>query len=84
MIKYHYNLWSSELTKLVSNAFLLKEYLLLTVYQVYVETGADIEGIKICWYDSRIGNKFLKASIGLEVGFKRYTKSGLFVYALWS
>ena len=30
------NLWSSELTKLVSNAFWLKEYLLLTVYQVYV------------------------------------------------
>ena len=81
------NLWSSELTKLVSKAFLAQRISSInSISSLCEETGADIEEVsKSVGMDSRIGNKFLNASIGFGGScFKRYTKPGLFIYALWS
>ena len=60
------NLWSSELTKLVSNAFLAQRISSInSISSLCEETGADIEEVsKSVGMDSRIGNKFLNASIG--------------------
>jgi len=60
------NLWSSELSKLVANAFLAQRISSINSISVLCEkTGADVKEIShAIGTDSRIGNKFLNASIG--------------------
>jgi UDPglucose 6-dehydrogenase len=60
------NLWSSELSKLVANAFLAQRISSVNSISALCEkTGADIvEVSKAIGMDSRIGSKFLNASIG--------------------
>ena len=60
------NLWSSELSKLVANAFLAQRISSINSISVLCEkTGADVKEIsQAIGTDSRIGNKFLNASIG--------------------
>ena len=60
------NLWSSELSKLVANAFLAQRISSINSISALCEaTGADVD--EVAWAigkDSRIGPKFLKASVG--------------------
>ena len=60
------NLWSSELSKLVANAFLAQRVSSINAISELCElTGANIEEIsKAIGADSRIGSKFLNASVG--------------------
>ena len=60
------NLWSSELSKLVANAFLAQRVSSInSITALCEETGSDIDEIsKAIGSDPRIGNKFLKASVG--------------------
>ncbi len=60
------NLWSSELTKLVSNALLAQRVSSVNSISALCEkTGANIDEVTgAAGRDSRIGSKFLKASIG--------------------
>ena len=60
------NLWSSELSKLVANAFLAQRISSINSMSALCEaTEADIEEIsRAIGTDSRIGAKFLRASIG--------------------
>ncbi len=60
------NLWSSELTKLVSNALLAQRVSSVNSISALCEkTGADIDEVTAAaGLDSRIGKKFLKAGIG--------------------
>ena len=60
------NLWSSELSKLVANAFLAQRVSSINSISALCEkTGADVDEVaKAIGSDSRIGSKFLKASIG--------------------
>ena len=60
------NLWSSELSKLTANAFLAQRVSSINAMSELCEkTGADItEVAKAIGMDSRIGSKFLKASVG--------------------
>ena len=60
------NLWSSELTKLVSNALLAQRVSSVNSISALCEkTGADIDQVtSVAGRDSRIGAKFLKAGIG--------------------
>lgn len=60
------NLWSSELSKLVANAFLAQRVSSINSISALCEkTEADItEVARAVGMDSRIGNKFLKAGIG--------------------
>ena len=60
------NLWSSELSKLTANAFLAQRVSSINAMSELCEaTGADIEEVaKAIGMDSRIGSKFLKASVG--------------------
>lgn len=60
------NVWSSELSKLVANAFLAQRVSSINSISALCEkTGADItEVAKVVGMDSRIGSKFLNASIG--------------------
>lgn len=60
------NLWSSELTKLVSNALLAQRVSSVNSISALCEkTEADIDEVTYAaGRDSRIGAKFLKASIG--------------------
>ena len=60
------NVWSSELSKLVSNAFLAQRISSINSISALCEaTGADVEEVATAvGKDSRIGPKFLKASIG--------------------
>ena len=60
------NLWSSELSKLVANAFLAQRISSInSISALCEETGADVSEVsKAIGYDSRIGSKFLNASIG--------------------
>lgn len=60
------NVWSSELSKLVSNAFLAQRISSINSISALCEaTGADVEEVAIAvGKDSRIGHKFLKASVG--------------------
>lgn len=59
-------LWSSELSKLTANAFLAQRISSINSISALCEkTGADIEEIaRAIGTDSRIGPKFLKASVG--------------------
>ncbi len=63
---YTTNVWSSELSKLVANAFLAQRISSInSISALCEETEADVEEVaKAIGMDSRIGNKFLKASVG--------------------
>lgn len=60
------NVWSSELTKLTANAFLAQRISSINSISALCEkTGADITELsRAIGMDSRIGSKFLNASIG--------------------
>ena len=60
------NVWSSELSKLVSNAFLAQRISSINSISAICEaSGADVEEVATAvGKDSRIGSKFLKASVG--------------------
>ncbi|MDO8540995.1 MAG: nucleotide sugar dehydrogenase [Opitutaceae bacterium] len=60
------NLWSSELSKLVANAFLAQRISSINSVSALCEaTGADVDEVaNAIGKDSRIGPKFLKASVG--------------------
>uniref|UniRef100_A0A2K6DLB4 UDP-glucose 6-dehydrogenase n=1 Tax=Macaca nemestrina TaxID=9545 RepID=A0A2K6DLB4_MACNE len=60
------NTWSSELSKLAANAFLAQRISSINSISALCEaTGADVEEVATAiGMDQRIGNKFLKASVG--------------------
>ena len=60
------NLWSSELSKLVANAFLAQRVSSInSISELCEATGANVDEVaKAIGGDSRIGHKFLKASVG--------------------
>lgn len=60
------NLWSSELSKLTANAFLAQRISSINAISALCEmTGADVQQVShAIGTDSRIGNKFLNASVG--------------------
>merc|ERR1712205_125710 len=60
------NLWSSELSKLVANAFLAQRVSSInSVSRICEKTGADVREVsRALGTDSRIGPKFLTASVG--------------------
>lgn len=60
------NIWSSELSKLASNFFLAQRISTINAMSAVCEkTGADVSEVaKIVGMDSRIGGKFLNASVG--------------------
>lgn len=60
------NLWSSELSKLVANAFLAQRISSINSISALCEkSGADVDEVaRAVGSDPRIGNKFLKASVG--------------------
>ena len=60
------NLWSSELSKLTANAFLAQRVSSINALSELCEkTGADVNEVaRAIGMDSRIGSKFLKASVG--------------------
>lgn len=63
---YTTNVWSSELSKLVANAFLAQRISSINSISALCEsTGADVDEVATAiGMDSRIGAKFLKASVG--------------------
>ncbi|VXB50339.1 UDP-glucose 6-dehydrogenase [Flavobacterium sp. 9AF] len=60
------NVWSSELSKLTANAFLAQRVSSINAMSELCEkTGANVSEVaKAIGMDSRIGSKFLKASVG--------------------
>ena len=60
------NIWSSELSKLTANAFLAQRVSSINaISELCEKTGADVNEVaKAIGMDSRIGPKFLKASVG--------------------
>ena len=60
------NVWSSELSKLTANAFLAQRVSSINaISELCEKTGADVDEVaKAIGMDSRIGSKFLKASVG--------------------
>ena len=60
------NIWSSELSKLTANAFLAQRISSINAMSALCEvTGADVDQVAYSiGTDSRIGPKFLKASVG--------------------
>lgn len=60
------SIWSSELSKLTANAFLAQRISSVNAMSALCEkTGADIEEVSSAiGMDTRIGNKFLKTSVG--------------------
>lgn len=60
------NLWSSELSKLVANAFLAQRVSSInSISELCEATGANVDEVALAiGQDSRIGSKFLKASVG--------------------
>lgn len=60
------NTWSSELSKLAANAFLAQRISSINAISALCEvTGADVDEVaNAVGTDTRIGNKFLKASVG--------------------
>ncbi|RKO89817.1 UDP-glucose/GDP-mannose dehydrogenase family, NAD binding domain-containing protein [Blyttiomyces helicus] len=60
------NLWSSELSKLAANAILAQRISSINALSAICEaTGADVDEVSYaCGLDTRIGPKFLKASVG--------------------
>nr|CAD7263337.1 unnamed protein product [Timema shepardi] len=64
------NTWSSELSKLAANAFLAQRISSINSLSAVCEaTGADISEVaRAVGLDSRIGSKFLQASVGNDQG----------------
>jgi len=62
------NLWSAELSKLTANAFLAQRVSSInSISALYEKTGANVNEVsKAIGIDSRIGSKFLKASVGFR------------------
>nr|CAG4646931.1 EOG090X03RJ [Megafenestra aurita]SVE92303.1 EOG090X03RJ [Megafenestra aurita] len=62
----HMNTWSSELSKLAANAFLAQRISSINAISAVCEaTGADVSEVaKAIGLDSRLGPKFLQASVG--------------------
>jgi UDPglucose 6-dehydrogenase len=60
------NIWSAELSKLVANALLAQRVSSINSVSALCEaTGADVDEVaRAVGMDSRIGSKFLKASVG--------------------
>ncbi len=60
------NIWSSELSKLTANAFLAQRVSSInSISELCEKTGANVNEVaKAIGMDSRIGPKFLKASVG--------------------
>jgi len=60
------NLWSSELSKLAANAMLAQRISSINALSALCEaTGADVDEVAYAvGKDSRVGDKFLKASVG--------------------
>lgn len=60
------NLWSSELSKLTANAFLAQRVSSINaISELCEKTGANVDEVsRAIGLDSRIGPKFLKASVG--------------------
>ncbi len=60
------NVWSSELSKLTANAFLAQRVSSINaISELCEKTGASIDEVSAAvGMDSRIGSKFLKASVG--------------------
>jgi len=60
------NVWSSELSKLTANAFLAQRISSINaISELCEKTGADVNEVaRAIGMDSRIGPKFLKASVG--------------------
>ena len=60
------NVWSSELSKLTANAFLAQRVSSVNaISELCEKTGANVNEVaKAIGMDSRIGSKFLKASVG--------------------
>lgn len=60
------NIWSSELSKLTANAFLAQRVSSINaISEICEKSGADVNEVaKAIGMDSRIGPKFLKASVG--------------------
>jgi UDPglucose 6-dehydrogenase len=60
------NLWSSELSKLVANAFLAQRVSSInSISELCEKTGANVNEVsRAIGMDSRIGPKFLKSSVG--------------------
>ncbi|KAJ3329770.1 UDP-glucose 6-dehydrogenase 1 [Blyttiomyces sp. JEL0837] len=60
------NLWSSELSKLAANALLAQRISSVNALSAICEaTGADVDEVAYaCGLDTRIGPKYLKASVG--------------------
>lgn len=60
------NLWSSELSKLTANAFLAQRISSINAISALCEkTGADVDEVAhAIGLDSRIGRRFLRASVG--------------------
>ncbi len=60
------NVWSSELSKLTANAFLAQRVSSINaISELCEKTGANVNEVaKAIGMDSRIGPKFLKASVG--------------------
>jgi len=60
------NIWSSELSKLVANAFLAQRLSSINAISAICEkTDAKVDEVALAvGLDSRIGNKFLRASLG--------------------
>lgn len=60
------NLWSSELSKLAANAMLAQRISSINALSALCEeTGADVDEVALAiGRDSRLGSKFLKASVG--------------------
>lgn len=60
------NVWSSELSKLTANAFLAQRISSINAISALCErTGANVDEVAFAiGKDSRIGSKFLKASVG--------------------
>jgi len=60
------NLWSSELSKLVANAMLAQRVSSINaISQLCEKTGADVQEVsRAIGMDTRIGSKFLGASVG--------------------
>src|SRR5664280_3911188 len=61
------SLWSSELSKLVANAFLAQRISSINSISAVCEaTGADVDEVaRVIGRDSRIGPKILQASVGV-------------------
>lgn len=60
------NVWSSELSKLTANAFLAQRVSSINaISELCEKTGADVNEVaKAVGMDSRVGSKFLNASVG--------------------